>query len=240
MTVYAIGDLHLPGGDQKPMDVFGPHWQGHWQKICEDWVSRVKDEDVVLIPGDISWAMQMDAALPDLHMIGELPGRKIILRGNHDYWWGSLTRLRESLPQGMFALQNDAVKIDDITFCGSRGWTHPQSANDTENERLYARELLRMRMSLEKARSLSPDGRLIAMTHFPPLLEGGVSTPVSELMQEFRVSDVVYGHLHGISIRTAFHGEHEGVQYHFVACDGLGFKLHQVTAEVADDPINMV
>lgn len=228
MIVYAIGDLHLPGGDDKPMAVFGSHWEGHWQKIAQDWQARVQPQDIVLIPGDISWAMQQQDAMADLQAIGALPGRKILLRGNHDYWWSSLARVRAALPEGMYALQNDAMQLGEITFCGSRGWTCPQSANDAENERLYTRELLRLRMSLECARKLSPQGRVIALTHFPPLGEGGTRTRVSALMTEFGVSDVVYGHLHGASIKTAYTGETDGVQYHFVACDGLEFRLAQI------------
>jgi hypothetical protein len=108
MAIFAIGDLHLPGGDMKPMDVFGAHWENHFERISEDWRARVKDEDTVLIPGDISWAMQLGPALCDLRRIAELPGRVLILRGNHDYWWSSLTQLRTNLPQGMYAVQNDA------------------------------------------------------------------------------------------------------------------------------------
>lgn len=227
MKIYAIGDLHLPGGDDKPMEVFGTHWEGHWQKIKQDWLEKVRDEDVVLIPGDISWAMQLEHAVEDLRAVGDLPGRKIILRGNHDYWWGSITRVREALPEGMYALQNDAIELDGVVFCGSRGWTIPQG-EDGEAARLYARELLRMRMSLERAAQMARGKRLVFLTHFPPLGEGGVKTPVSELLEEFSVDDVVYGHLHGASVKTAFAGECNGVNYHFVACDGLGFKLHQV------------
>jgi len=228
MTIYAIGDLHLPGGDDKPMEVFGAHWEGHWQKIKDDWRSRVHVKDVVLIPGDISWAMQMENALEDLRDIGTLPGRKILLRGNHDYWWNSITRIREALPQGMYALQNDALMLDGVTFCGSRGWTIPQSGGDAETARLYARELLRMRMSLERAVKLAMGAPMVVLTHFPPLGEGGVKTPVSDMMTEFGVSDVVYGHLHGASVKTAFTGSVDDVNYHFVSCDGLGFKLHCV------------
>lgn len=232
MTVYAIGDLHLPGGDDKSMAVFGAHWQGHWEKIAEDWRNCVEKQDIVLIPGDISWAMRLENALPDLQEIGALPGRKILLRGNHDYWWGSITRVREVLPPDMYALQNDALMLGDIVFCGSRGWTKPQNEEAGEDARLYARELLRLRMSLERARRLKPQGRLIAMTHFPPLGEGGVRTPVSDMMSEFGVDDVVYGHLHGASLKSAFSGEADGVRYHFVSCDGLGFRLHCVCRNV--------
>ena len=225
MGIFAIGDLHLPGGDDKPMQVFGTHWEGHWDKIRADWRGRVTDADIVLIPGDISWAMHMENALPDLLSIGELPGRKILLRGNHDYWWGAITRVRDALPQGMYALQNDALVLDGVAFCGSRGWTCPQSEG-SEDARLYARELIRLRLSLERARQLQPQGRLVALTHFPPLLEGGGETPVSALMTEFGVDDVVYGHLHGGSIHSAFTGTVGGVRYHFTSCDGLGFQLY--------------
>lgn len=232
MTVFAIGDLHLPGGDDKSMAVFGAHWQGHWEKIASDWRDRVQEQDVVLIPGDISWAMQLENALPDLRQIGALPGRKILLRGNHDYWWGSITRVREALPAGMYALQNDAMEMDGITFCGSRGWTKPQSEEAGEDARLYARELLRLRLSLEQARRLSPQGLLIAMTHFPPVGESGKRTPVSDMMREFGVDHVVYGHLHGASLKSAFTGVLDGVRYHFVACDGLDFRMYCVCENV--------
>ena len=111
MRIFAIGDLHLPGGDKKPMDVFGSHWENHFERISEDWRARVTQEDVVLIPGDISWAMQLGAAVEDLRRIGGLPGRILILRGNHDYWWSSLTQLRACLPENMIAVQNDACAI---------------------------------------------------------------------------------------------------------------------------------
>ena len=236
MTVYAIGDLHLPGGDDKSMAVFGAHWQGHWAKIAADWQSRVRDEDIVLIPGDISWAMRLEDALPDLAAIGGMPGRKVLLRGNHDYWWGAITRVRGALPAGMYALQNDALLLDGVAFCGSRGWLNPQTGDGGEDARIYARELIRMRLSLEHARRLSPSGPLVALTHFPPLGEGGARTPVSALMREFGVGDVVYGHLHGASIKTAFTGALDGVRYHFASCDGLGFRLYRLPDDVGDQP----
>ncbi len=220
MRVFAIGDLHLPGGDDKPMAVFGSHWEGHFDRVRDAWRRLIDRDDLVLIPGDISWAMQIERALPDLRAIGELPGRKIILRGNHDYWWCGISRLREALPEGMYALQNDAIKIGGLAVCGSRGWTLPDGT-DAENERIYARELIRLELSLKQGERLG--GRLLVMTHYPPLNEHAGETAASALMERFGVRNVVYGHLHGASLRGAFNGEKNGVRYDCVSCDGIGF-----------------
>ena len=227
VDIYAIGDLHLPGGDNKPMEVFGAHWEGHFQRIAQDWCERVKDEDVVLIPGDISWAMQVEDALPDLRAIGDLPGKKVILRGNHDYWWCGISRLREMLPKGMFAVQNDAMLLENTVICGTRGWTLPAQSSAKEDEKIYARELLRMELSLENARRLKGE-KLVVMCHYPPLGDRGESTPLSALLEKYEVDDVVYGHLHGASLRGAVTGCYGGVRYHCVSCDGLNFRLYRL------------
>ena len=125
MSLFAIGDLHLSGGADKPMDVFGPHWQGHFDRIRADWQAKVKPEDVVLIPGDISWAMRLEDAVADLESIAQLPGRKVLIRGNHDYWWNSITRVRSVLPEGFTALQHDAADLGECVVCGTRGWSIP-------------------------------------------------------------------------------------------------------------------
>jgi len=227
VDIYAIGDLHLPGGCDKPMNVFGAHWEGHFERISQDWRGKVAPEDVVLIPGDISWAMQAQDALPDLLAIGSLPGKKILLRGNHDYWWCGITRLRELLPPGMFAIQNDAMLLGDTAFCGTRGWTLPGSGTAPEDEKIYSRELLRMEMSLDRAMALRPQ-RLVVMCHYPPLGEGGAETPLSCLLKKYPVDDVVYGHLHGPSLRGAVNGEIDGIRYHCVSCDGLHFQVYRL------------
>ncbi len=224
MEIYAIGDLHLPGGDDKPMNVFGEHWAGHFERISRDWLARVRREDAVLIPGDISWAMQLEDALPDLRAIGSLPGKKILLRGNHDYWWSGISRLRDALPPEMFAIQNDALRLEDTAFCGTRGWALPVSGTAAEDEKIYCRELQRMEMSLERAMKLKAE-RLVVMCHYPPLGEGGAETPLSALLFRYPVDDVVYGHLHGPSLRGAVNGLYGGIRYHCVSCDGLQFQL---------------
>ena len=235
MAVFAIGDLHLPGGDDKPMDVFGAHWEGHYDRIRADWRSKVQSDDVVLIPGDISWAMQVKDALPDLASIGELPGKKILLRGNHDYWWCGITQLRSLLPEGMYAVQNDALLLNGIAFCGTRGWTLP--AGNGEDEKIYNRELQRMEMSLERGKQLHAD-RMIVMCHYPPLGDGGAKTRLSELLESYMPSDVVYGHLHGASLKGAVTGCIDGIRYHCVSCDGLDFQVYRLPEgdAVAPDP----
>lgn len=236
MAVFAIGDLHLPGGDDKPMNVFGAHWEGHFDRIRADWKARVSGEDTVLIPGDISWAMQIENAMDDLRAIAELPGRKILLRGNHDYWWCGITRLRELLPDGMYAVQNDAMLLDGVAFCGTRGWTLPAPGAADDDEKIYSRELLRMEMSLQRAAALRAN-RLIVMCHYPPLGEGGAETRLSKLLEQYRPDDVVYGHLHGASLRGAVCGAVHGIRYHCVSCDGLNFRLYRLPdAPVAADP----
>ena len=227
MDIYAIGDLHLPGGADKPMNVFGAHWEGHFDRIRADWLAKVQEDDAVLIPGDISWAMQAEDARADLEEIGRLPGKKILLRGNHDYWWCGISRLRDMLPAGMYAVQNDAMLLGDTAICGTRGWTLPGPGAAPEDEKIYHRELLRMEMSLERAMKLSAQ-RLVVMCHYPPLGEGGAETPLSQLLDRYPIDDVVYGHLHGPALRGAVTGEIHGIRYHCVSCDGLKFQLYRL------------
>ncbi len=229
MAIYAIADLHLPGGDIKPMDVFGAHWADHFERISENWRSRVTEEDIVLLPGDLSWAMSLADAKPDLNAIGELPGRKVILRGNHDYWWSGIGRVRDALPEGMYAVQNDCLYLDDTLICGTRGWTLPGEQTNSDDMKIYQRELLRLNMTLTQARRLSKDKPIVCMMHFPPLTDSVRDTEFVDLLEQYGVADVVYGHLHGAGLKIAFKGEHRGIRFHLVSCDGLGFKLYRLT-----------
>ena len=230
MKLFAIADLHLPGGDDKPMDVFGPQWDGHFDRISADWRARVRPEDLVLIPGDISWAMQLDHAVPDLAAIGALPGRKLLIKGNHDYWWSSLTRVREILPAGMDALQHSAADVGPWVICGTRGWMFP--TGDTplgeEDERVYRRELLRLEMALSDADRLAAGRPVVAMLHYPPLYDSQRDTAFTELLTAHGVHTVVYGHLHGAGIRAGFTGTHRGVRYLLTSCDSLDFTLAEL------------
>ena len=226
MAVWAISDLHLPAR-QKPMDIFGPQWTNHFERIREDWIGRVQDQDVVLLPGDLSWAMHLEEAQEDLDRIGELPGTKVLLRGNHDYWWSSIGRVRRALREGCFAIQNDSLYLDGVLFAGSRGWQIPgELSGDSDDVRIYLRERQRLEMSLKSARARSETAPLIAMMHYPPRSDSAEG--FSDLLKQYGAQDVVYGHLHGAGLVGAIRGEVDGLRYHQVSCDGLDFRLAQI------------
>ena len=228
MKIFAIADLHLSNDESKPMDIFGAQWENHFARIREDWLSKVSEEDIVLLPGDLSWEMKLEAAVSDIRRVAALPGRKVLIRGNHDYWWSSIGRVRENLPAGMYAIQNDAVTIDGYTFCGTRGWVLPGEDSDEDDERIRLRELGRLRLSVDSALRIAGEGPIICLLHYPPLLEAMRDTDVTALIEQTPIREVVYGHLHGNALKGAFRGVHNGVNYHQVSCDGIGFKLEQI------------
>jgi predicted phosphohydrolase len=229
MRIYAIADLHLSHSTEKPMDVFGDAWRNHAEKIERNWRAVVEEGDVVLVPGDISWAMQLDAALPDLAFIGRLPGKKILIKGNHDYWWSAIGRVRAALPENMRALQNDAFAENGVGICGSRGWLCPGSSNYTaDDEKIYLREADRLKLSFRALDVLPGVETKIAMMHFPPFCERERSSRFTELLEENGVQTVVYGHLHGDANKNAFEGERNGIVYHCVAADKLNFAPKRI------------
>lgn len=221
--VYAIGDLHLSlSVPNKAMDVFGERWRDHTDRIEAAWQDTVEEDDLVLIPGDISWAMYLSDAVADLGFIGSLKGQKLLLRGNHDYWWQSVTQVRRALPSGMYALQNDVFRFGDLFVAGTRGWTVPQSSRfkESADRKLYERELIRLDLSL---RGLPQGAPAIGMLHYPPFSENGERSAFAERFEAAGVQTVVYGHLHGASHRCAFSGECGGVTYACVSADYLDF-----------------
>lgn len=227
MKVFCIGDLHLPGNADKPMDVFGRAWDGHPGRIADAWRDLVADGDLVLIPGDISWAMRLADVRDDLAFIGALPGMKLILRGNHDYWWNSISKVRALLPEGCFALQNDAFALGAFVVAGSRGWVCPGGANFSEEEDrgIYERELIRFSMSLDAAKrcAAAREKRLITMLHYPPFNEKRMSSGFTQLIEEHGAEAVVYGHLHDKACAAAFEGERNGARYFLCSADHIGF-----------------
>lgn len=228
MALFALADLHLGHAVDKPMDIFGSTWMNHADRIRTLWTERVSAEDTVLIPGDISWAMSLQDAVPDLAWIAALPGRKVLLRGNHDYWWASIGRVRNVLADGMSALQNDAVAIEEWAVCGSRGWllpSHPRFS--AEDEVVYRREVQRLRLSLEAAERIGLPK--LVMMHYPPTDASAVDTGFTELLERFGAVACVYGHLHGAAHRFAFEGQKNGVKYRLVSADYLGFEPLQMS-----------
>ena len=226
MKIFAISDLHLSESCDKPMDVFGGNWENYQQKIQENWKNLVSEDDLVLIAGDISWAMKLEDAKPDLEWIDRLPGRKIIIKGNHEYWWKSISAVREILPPSIIAIQNDAIKIDNFVICGTRGWVVPEK-NKTllpDDQKLYERETERLKLTLKAAKQLQEDGdKIIAMMHFPPRNSDKEDSAFTKLFEEFGVSKVVFGHLHGYT-NCELISEKNEIIYYFTSCDHINNK----------------
>jgi uncharacterized protein len=222
MRVLAIADPHLSGAQPKPMTVFGAAWEGHPEAFFEGWRREVEEDDLVLVPGDVSWAMRLEEALIDIASIAALPGKKVLLRGNHDYWWPSLRKLRSVLPDGMWAIQNDAVRIGDVVVAGTRGWSAPGShAFEEHDERIYTREVQRLRLSLEAARALRGP-YLAVMLHFPPTNHRGEPSQMLEVVRAASPDAVVFGHVHGgAPVVVPSVGD---AVVRFVAADHLGFR----------------
>ncbi|MBR2322621.1 MAG: metallophosphoesterase [Clostridia bacterium] len=230
MKVYAISDLHLSLSGEKPMDIFGDKWDGYLEKIKRDWQERVNDDDVVLIAGDISWAMKLDEAIKDLSFFDGLKGKKIIIRGNHDYWWQGITKIRESLPSDIFALQNDCLKIGNVVFCGSRGWAVEGSPDFDEHDRhIYEREVERFKLALNSAKKTMQEGdKLICLIHYPPFNVRKESSLFTKLFESYGVDKVVYGHLHGKGVVPYRNLSINGVEYVLSSCDLVDNKLVEV------------
>lgn len=234
VRIFAIGDLHLPGKQEKPMDIFGSGWTDHPERIRQAWLEVVGPNDWVLMPGDLSWAMTLEEAADDLAYLGGLPGTTVIIRGNHDYWWSAIGKVRRALPPRVYALQNDHVLLPDGTaVCGTRGWDLPSRTDDPHDAKVFQREVQRLRLSLESAVNAEARPRIVMM-HYPPMVGSSQSTPFTDLMEEYGVSLCVYGHLHGAGRRVAVEGVHRGVEYRLVACDAIGFRpLYLCSVNVA-------
>ena len=227
MKVFAISDLHLSGENPKPMDIFGGAWDNYVEKIKESWDNCVGNNDVVLISGDISWAMGLNEAKKDLDLIGSFKGKKVIIRGNHDYWWKSIGAVRNLLPDGFYAVQNDALRIENVIVCGSRGWTTPEKDHATpDDKKIYDREIIRMEMSIKAAEKLRRDGdRVVVMQHYPPFNSRIERSPFVEMFTRFGVDAVVYGHLHGKDCRASRFLEIDGIKYYLTSCDLVSNNL---------------
>ncbi len=224
MKVFAIGDLHLSASGAKPMAVFGPEWSGHRAKLEGRWRESVGPEDVVLLCGDLSWAMTLSEARPDLEFLDSLPGTKYVIRGNHDFWYSRPRRVRAALGPSLHLIRFDAAAERGVGICGVRGWPwpgHPEYDPESDEPR-WRRTLLRFRMSLHALAELEWDVA-VAMFHYPPL-SASTTTELCAMAAEAGVSHCVYGHLHGQDARAAFEGEADGVAYRCVSADKVGFR----------------
>lgn len=228
MKLFAVSDLHLSGMADKPMNVFGPEWEGHFEKIKADWEKKVSDDDLVLIGGDTSWGMKLEEGLFDLKSLLTLKGKKVVVRGNHDYWWNGISRVRAGAPELVF-LQNDCVKIGKFVIAGSRGWTCPGSADFCEHdETLYRREAERFRLAFRETEKVLCEGdELVVLMHYPPMNVKKEDTLFTQLFEENKVKKVVFGHLHGAGYYP-LKSEKNGIEYFLTSCDKLRFTLAQI------------
>jgi len=224
MAIYAIGDIHLSLGQDKPMNIFGPEWESHVEKVKVNWEKTVHKDDLVIIAGDISWAMHLADAVADLLWLAELPGAKLLVKGNHDYWWNSISKVRSALPDGIYALQNDRFIWEDYVICGTRGWICPgeEGFDSEDDQKLYLREAQRLELSLKSTAGIA-SAKIITALHFPPFNRKNKPSIFTELLEKYAVKICVFGHIHDSGRDYIFQGVRNGVEYRFVAADGIDF-----------------
>ncbi len=225
MKVFAISDLHLSGAVEKPMDIFGDGWQNHFDNVRKDWTARVSEEDLVLLGGDISWGLTIEEAAPDYAAIAELPGKKVVLKGNHDYYWTSLGKMRTAFPEFGF-LQNNCFRYGNFLIAGTRGWAMPNEDSEENDVKIYKRELLRLELSLKCMQEMrKEDDTVIALLHFPPFDAKYTDSDVTQYLRKYNVDKVVYGHLHGKNARVTPTVVKDGIEYLITSCDLVENKL---------------
>lgn len=223
MALYAIGDLHLCLGAQKPMDIFGGAWVGYMDKLKQGF-SSVTEEDTTILLGDLSWALGLQEAKKDFAWINQIPGRKIILKGNHDYWWSTAAKFYKFCDENgfsdQFILNNNHYEYGDWAICGTRGWFFEEERSNLQDEKVFKRELIRLETSLRSA----GDKNKMVFLHYPPRYKGYECGEILDLLKQYGVRRCFYGHLHGASHGLALEGQWDGVEYKLVSADRLGFN----------------
>lgn len=235
MSIYTIGDLHLSFHENKPMGIFGENWEGHEEKIKKDWKEKVTENDLVVIPGDFSWSTYLKDTYEDFDYLNKLPGKKILLKGNHDYWWTTVTSMRKFLKENNFQtidfVYNTAYEFENYIIAGTRGWGQNEEG---ENKKLLKREVARLELSLEKAleQKEKQEKEILVFLHYPPIIHSNlINHEMSEFVKVLKKYDIkkcYYGHLHSSSIREAVEGNYYGIDFKLVSADGLDFKLLKV------------
>lgn len=222
MALYTIGDLHLSLGSDKPMEIFGEGWANYVQRI-EDGFAKLNDDDVTVLCGDLSWGMSLEESLKDFQFIDRLPGKKILLKGNHDYWWNTVSKMERFFAEHeldtLSILHNNCLSYGDYALCGTRGWFYELDNQGTHNEKMLLREAGRLETSLQAA----GEREILCFLHYPPLYQGYRCPEILDLLQKYRVRLCSYGHLHGPSHRRAIEGWVSGTEFSMVAADYLGF-----------------
>ena len=222
MSLYVMADTHLSLSVNKPMDIFDG-WADYQQRIKKNWEKLIEEKDTVVIPGDICWAMDIEKAVPDFKFLNDLPGTKIIGKGNHDYWWTTMKKMENFMAKNNFdsikILHNNAYRVGDIAICGTRGWFY--DAEQEKDNKVLLREAGRLRMSIEAALKLG--GEPVVFLHYPPVSQTQVCEEIYNVLLEYNIKRCYYGHLHSYSTRNAFNGERDGIKFSLISSDYLGF-----------------
>ncbi|HJZ68867.1 MAG TPA: metallophosphoesterase [Blastocatellia bacterium] len=236
MRVFAIGDLHLAGGTGKTMDRFGEHWRDHDRKIFDAWQRSVLDDDLVLIAGDTSWAMRFEDALADLNHIAEMPGLKLLIKGNHDYWWQSKSKMKRGLHASIKVLQAGSVIVNRVAVAGTRGWICPNDSQfDEQDSKIYEREVGRLRAALTSLRGREGEyDTLVVALHYPPTNAAHQPSGFTDLIDEHSADVCVYGHLHGEDIKTALTGLRGKTKYFLVSADAVDFAPAEISITTSE------
>lgn len=227
MALYAIGDLHLCLGALKPMDVFGGAWEGYMDKLQQG-LSVITEQDTTVLLGDLSWALDLQSAQADFCWMNDIPGRKIILKGNHDYWWSTVSKFAQFCEvngfSNMYILNNNHFEYDGWAICGTRGWFFEEERSGEHDEKVFRRELIRLETSLKSAGDLPK----MVFLHYPPRHKGYTCEPILKLLEKYEVRRCFYGHLHGPSHALAMEGLWDGIEYRLVSADKLNFQPYSV------------
>ena len=226
MAIYTIGDLHLSLGCEKPMDIF-PGWQGYMEKLERHWNTLVRPEDTVVLAGDTSWAMKLEDTVAGFSFLQRLPGQKLLLKGNHDYWWTTVKKMERFLQENGFdslhILHNNSILVEGLAVCGTRSWMF--DVGEAHDEKVMNRELGRLRASLDAAQE---GAERVAFLHYPPVYPNANAQQVIDLLKEYNVKRCFYGHLHGNAIRFAVQGMVDGIEYRLISADALAFCPYKI------------
>ena len=234
MSIYVIADLHLSFSQNKPMDIFGDNWENHDEKIKKNWIKKVKADDYVILPGDFSWATYIEDTKLDFSYLNYLPGKKILLKGNHDYWWTTLASMRKFVKENEFEnidfLYNNSYLVEDKIIVGTKGWNVFDSEND---KKMIKRETARLELSIKDGiQKYGNEREIIAFLHYPPITQNNLNKPENRefinMLKKYNIKRCYYGHLHGQSHKDAVVGIIDGIEYKLISADYLNFDLQLV------------